>query len=390
MTDRLYYTDSYLREFDACVVDRADDRKRIYLDRTAFYPASGGQPFDTGRLGGIEVVDVVDEGDRIAHVLAAPLDADRANGRLDWARRFDHMQQHTGQHLLSAVIAELFGHPTTSVHFGRDSSTLDLAAPALSHDQVLAVEARANAVVVENRPVEVSFEEAEGAAGLRKAAAREGTLRIVSIHDLDRSACGGTHVRATGEIGPVLIGRTDRAKQHVRVEFLCGARAVRRARADRDLLTRLATRLSAAVEELPALLEAQRAELKESTAARRELEEMVDRYRARELYDGAAPGASGVRQVVRHGEGAGIERLRGVARAVATLPRVVFVGTVADPPAVLLAVSEDSGVDAGRVLKEVLARAGGRGGGNARLAQGTAPADALDTIVERLLGATAT
>ncbi len=244
-------------------------------------------------------------------------------------------------------------------------------------------------MVVENRSVEVSFEEAEGAAGLRKAAAREGTLRIVSIHDLDRSACGGTHVRATGEIGPVLIGRTERIKQNVRVEFLCGARAVLRARADRDLLTGLAAPLSAAVEDLPALLEAQRAELKESTAARRELEETVDRYRARELYDGAAPGASGLRQVVRHGE-AGIERLRGVARAVASLPRVVFVGTVADPPAVLLAASEDSGVDAGRVHKEALGRAGGRGGGNARLAQGSAPGDALDAIVEGLLGTTGT
>ena len=121
VTDRLYYTDAYLVAFDAAVVARADGGRRVYLDRTAFYPTSGGQPFDTGLLGGVEVVDVVDEGDHIAHLLASPVEGDRLDGRIDWPGRFDHMQQHTGQHLLSAVIAERFGHPTVSVHFGRDS-----------------------------------------------------------------------------------------------------------------------------------------------------------------------------------------------------------------------------------------------------------------------------
>src|SRR5919109_3913949 len=123
MTQRLYYTDSYLREFEAAVVDRTDDGRRVYLDRTAFYPTSGGQPFDTGRLGGIEVVDVVDEEDRIAHLLAEPLTSDHVVGELNWTRRFDHMQQHTGQHLLSAVLAELLGHATIGVHFGKESSS---------------------------------------------------------------------------------------------------------------------------------------------------------------------------------------------------------------------------------------------------------------------------
>ena len=192
MTERLYYTDSYIREFEARVVARSDEGRRIYLDRTAFYPTSGGQPFDTGWLGGVEVLDVVDENDRVAHLLASPLGAERVRGEIDWTRRFDHMQQHTGQHLLSAVIEELFGHPTVSVHFGRDSSTLDLGADAFTAAQVEVAEERANAVAVENRPVEVSFEDASTAAGLRKSSAREGTLRIVTIRDLDRSACGGT------------------------------------------------------------------------------------------------------------------------------------------------------------------------------------------------------
>jgi alanyl-tRNA synthetase len=384
MTQRLYYTDSYLREFDGAVVDRAQDGRRVYLDRTAFYPTSGGQPFDTGHLGDVDVVDVVDEGDRIAHILAAPLAADWAHGTVDWARRFDHMQQHTGQHLLSAVIAELFGCATVSVHFGPDVSTLDLATESLTPEQIVDAEARANAVAAENRPVEVTFEESTKVDGLRKPSAREGTLRIVTIRDLDRSACGGTHVHATGEIGAILIGRTERVKKQVRLEFLCGSRAVHRARADRDLLVRLATPLSAAPEELPSLLEAQRAELKDSAAARREAEEQLDSYRARDLYGAAEPGASGTRTIVVRAESGGIERLRGLARAVTALPRAIFVGAITDPAAVLLATSDDSGIDAGRELKAVLQECGGRGGGNARLAQGSAPGSAIEGVIHSL------
>ena len=202
MTERLYYTDAYLTTFPADVVDRAEDGTVVYLDRTAFYPTSGGQPHDTGRLGSSRVVDVVDEGDRIAHRLDGPVQPGPVEGAVDWARRFDHMQQHTGQHVLSAVLADLTGQATISVHFGREISTLDLDTPDLPPAQVVEAELRANRIVTENRPVEVSFEDAASAEGLRKASDREGTLRIVTIRDLDRSACGGTHVRASGEIGP--------------------------------------------------------------------------------------------------------------------------------------------------------------------------------------------
>jgi alanyl-tRNA synthetase len=253
MTHRLYFTDAYLTTFAATVTARADDGRRLYLDRTAFYPTSGGQPFDTGRLGGVVVVDVIDEGDRIAHLLDAPAAGDRLEGAIDWARRFDHMQQHTGQHLLSAVLAERFGLTTVSVHFGRESATLDLDAAALEHAQLVDAELAANAAVSENRPVTVSFEEAGSAPGLRKTSDREGTLRIITIEGLDRSACGGTHVRATGEIGAISIRKVERVKQHVRLEFLCGLRAVRRARADADLLSTIAASRSAAADELPAL-----------------------------------------------------------------------------------------------------------------------------------------
>ena len=385
MTDRLYYTDAYLRDFPARIVDTSADRLTVYLDRTAFYPTSGGQPFDTGTLGGIAVVDVVDEGERVAHLLAHPLEGDRVSGAVDWGRRFDHMQQHTGQHLLSAVLQQSFGHATISVHFGGESSTLDLDTPAMDHARLVEAESRANQLVVENRPVEVTFEEA-GASELRKVPAREGALRIVTIRDLDRTACGGTHVRATGEIGPILIGKVERVKKNVRLEFLCGMRAVRRARADLDLLTRLAGQFSAAAGDLPSLVEAQRAELKEAVAARKELEENLAAHRARELYAASTPDGSGVRSIVVREETGPIDRLRPLARAVAGMPRVLFVGWTVDPPALLVATSADSGLDAGRMLKPALEQVGGRGGGNERTGQGTAPSvSALEAVLAAIV-----
>ena len=381
MTARLYYTDAYLTTFDATVTGR-----RIYLDRTAFYPTSSGQPFDTGRLGGVAVVDVIDEGDRIAHVVESAVVGDRLAGAIDWARRFDHMQQHTGQHLLSGVIAEHFGHATVGVHFGRESATLDLDTPGFGHAEIVDAEARANAVVTENRPVEVSFEEAAAAAGLRKASDREGTLRIVTIRDLDRSACGGTHVHATGEIGAIAIRKVERVKQHVRLEFLCGLRAVRRARADADLLCALATPHSATAEELPALLEAQRAELKAGAAARRELEEAVAGSRARELHASIEADARGRRVAVVREAAGPVERLRALALAYAGLAGGVLIAVIADPPAMLLATAADTGLDAGRVLKAALESHGGRGGGNARVAQGSVrEMAALEGVVEAVL-----
>ena len=381
MTERLYYQDAYLAAFQATVLERADDGRRLYLDRTAFYPTSGGQPHDTGRLGGVTVVDVVDEGERIAHLLAAAVPAGPVRGEVDWARRFDHMQQHTGQHLLSAVLEDLYGFHTVSVRFGQDASTLDLDTPAITPEQVAAAETRANLVATENRPVSIGYEDAAAAAGLRKSSDRTGPLRIVTILELDRSACGGTHVRATGEIGAILIRKVERVRKAVRLEFLCGTRAVRRARADQELLTRLAAQYSAAQDELPALVEAQRAEVKEAVAGRREAEAQLDRYRAAELYAGAAPDAAGLRRIVVREE-RGTDRLRGLAQAVAALPKAVFVGVAASPPGLLVAASEDSGRDAGAMLRSALAPAGGRGGGTPRLAQGTVGADALERAVE--------
>lgn len=388
MTTRLYYSDSYLTEFDALVVERAEDGRRVYLERTAFYPTSGGQPHDTGMLGDAAVRDVIDEGERIAHVLDAPVNEGVVTGRIDWPRRFDHMQQHTGQHVLSAVLADLFGWATVSVHFGADVSTLDVDVPAVSPDQVARAERRANEIVFENRPVTVSYEDAEDASGLRKASTREGMLRIVSIADLDRSACGGTHVRATGEIGAILIGKIDKVRQSARLEFVCGLRSVGRARADHDALARLAQSLSAAPNEVTDLVARQSTRLKDAESRLRALETELASRIARERYDTVQADDAGVRRVVERRASGSLDELRPLALATASLPRAVFVGAVESPAALLVAASDDSGFDAGRAIKAVLADAGGRGGGSARLAQGTLPSrEALDRAIASIGGA---
>lgn len=385
MTERLYYTDSYLSRFQATIIEARGNT--AYLDRTAFYPTSGGQPHDVGTLNGMRVTEVVeDEDGRVAHLLEGPPAPGPAEGVIDWPRRFDFMQQHTGQHLLSAVFESLFGFATVSVHFGEQISTLDLATPALSPEQQRAAEWRANEIVWENRPVAVRFAGAGEAAELRKPSEREGTLRIVTIQDLDHSACGGTHVRATGETGPIILRRLDKIRGNVRVEFLCGARAVRRLRADADLLNEAARSLSAAVDELPAMVSALAAEARDAGKRLRKAEAELAGFRGRSLYDATPPNEAGRRvHIERRLKGALDDEIRALALSFTNQAGAALVVAVEDPPAILLAVSEDSGLNAGSAVKEALAALGGKGGGNARLAQGSLPGrGAVEEALQRL------
>jgi alanyl-tRNA synthetase len=384
MSNRLYYTDAYRTAFDAEVT--AVDGPRVHLAQTAFYPTSGGQPFDTGVLGGSRIIDVVDEADEVVHILeAAPAFSAGAtvHGTIDWPRRFDHMQQHTGQHVLSAVFEDLIGAKTVSVHFGAQSATLDLDTETVTRAEAARVEARANTVIAENRVVSVSFEDAATATGLRKPSDRTGEIRIVSIADLDRSACGGTHVRATGEIGGLLVRRLEKYKKNTRVEFLCGARAIARARADYEALTGMAAALSAGIDELPALVAAQSEAIRSADSERRKLAEALAAFRARDLYEAASPDAAGLRRIMLLDTA--VDDLRAIAHAVSAMPRAVFVGTCATPATVVHAASKDAGVNAGAELKAALTAVGGRGGGNPTIAQGTVPtAEALATVASLL------
>lgn len=389
LTERLYYTDSYLREFRANVVETAGGGCRVYLDRTAFYPASGGQPHDMGTIAGAALIEVADEGDRIAHVTSAPVAAGEAVCRIDWPRRFDHMQQHSGQHLLSAVLVELYNAATVGFHLGADTSAIDISA-SLDDADLAAAEVRANRIVFENRPVSISFRDASAAEGLRKASEREGTLRIVTIDGLDRSACGGTHVRSTGEIGPVLIRKLDRAHGNLRIEFLCGLRAVRRARADYDALARVARTFSCSLDDAPALAASQAESLETAEKARRKAAVELAQVRGRELYAATPPDAAGLRTVVeRAASGTSDEEVRSKAQGFTAQPRACFIAVLPSArPAVLMAVSADAGVHAGNVLKEAVTRLGGRGGGSAQMAQGSVPApEAAEDLAGALLRA---
>ena len=391
-TERLYYQDCYLRDFHARITGTADDGRRVYLDRTAFYPTSGGQPFDAGTLGGAKVIDVIDEEERIAHVLETPLSAAQVEtplseaqveGHVDWERRFGHMQQHTGQHLLSAVLEELFAIPTLSFHMGSEVSTIEVRAAALDTGQIERVEERCAEIVSEARPVVVTFDQASDDLGLRKASQRSGTLRVVSIAGIDRSACGGTHVRSTAEIGPVLIRKLDKIRGNVRLEFVCGLRALRQARADFRTLLEISRHLSTPIERTPDLVAAQVERIRLLEKSNQRLATEVARREGRERWTATEPGADGIRRVTEPGPIDDAMRVR--AQAFAAQGHAVFIAVSENPPAVLLAASSDSGVHAGERLRAAVTAAGGRGGGNQALAQGSVPSTAdFNGVLARL------
>jgi len=391
-TERLFHSDAGLRAFTGRVLAVSADRRAVTLDRTAFYPASGGQPHDTGMLGGVPVVEVTEEDDgAIVHHGAHAFHmsaGDEVAGEIDGARRLDLTRQHTGQHLLSALFADRLGLETRSVHMGEVQSTLDLAAASIAPELLLEIEAEANRRVAAHIPVTVGWEDAEEAArrGLRKPSGRSGLLRVVTIEGLDRSACGGTHVEGTAAIGPILLRGTEKMRGDTRVTFFCGDRALARARADYEALGTAARTLGTTPAELPALVEAQRDRVKELEAVRRRLEAELGVFHMREAWAAAVPAADGVRRIIERVDATGADRLQAMAQSIAPLERALLIGVVSGSPTVLLATSADSGVDAGARLRLLLEAAGGRGGGSPRLARGSLPDPAqVERVLRQLL-----
>ncbi|MEP7364350.1 MAG: alanyl-tRNA editing protein [Acidobacteriota bacterium] len=390
MARRLYFDDSYLRSFHAQVASA--EGRRVFLDSTAFYPTSGGQPFDTGSINGIPVVEVAGlEDGRIAHTLEADLAPGPADCTLNWPRRFDHMQQHTGQHILSAVFVERLGINTVSFHMSSDVSTIDLATPTLSLEQIVTIERAANEVIFEARPIAVSYHDSGEDLGLRKASERTGSLRIVTIADLDRSACGGTHVRNTAEVGAILLRKLDKVRGNVRLEFVCGARAVTHARQDFDTLSRAARIFSAPLDEVDSLVAAQSQRLSTAEKQLRRLAAEAAQREGRERFAQASPNTSGLTVEFRRTPTAMTDESRLRATAFAESGPAVWIELFSSPPSVLVAVSPATGLHAGNLLKPLLTAAGGRGGGSATVAQGSLPApeglDAIEAELRRLTGA---
>ena len=233
MNERLYYEDAYRTRFVAQVAERLtfEGQPAVRLDRSAFYPTSGGQPHDTGSLNGTAVVDVHAGSDgSVLHLLAHPLPEETTSvaGQVDWPRRYDHMQQHSGQHLLSQVFFRNLGLETVSVHFGDAMNTLDLDGPTLTARQLATVETAVNEMVWQDRSIRAYWitDAERDKVPLRRAPTVQGKMRIVEIDKFDWSACGGTHVRRTGEIGLISLLRVEKHRGRSRVHFVCGRRAL--------------------------------------------------------------------------------------------------------------------------------------------------------------------
>jgi alanyl-tRNA synthetase len=370
LTERLYYTDAYRAEFDAVVLaieTNAAGRVAV-LDRTAFYPTSGGQPFDTGRLGAARVIDVVEAHDgRILHVIEGELEAGAVQGRVDWDRRFDHMQQHTGQHILSAACDRLLDARTVSFHLGATSATIDLARE-VSPAEIARAEREANRIVWEDRPVTVRFADEDEAARMqfRKEPARRGVLRVVEVEGFDTSACGGTHVARSGAVGIVAVASWERFKGGSRVEFVCGGRALTAFGALRDSVAASVRLISVLPGELPGGIERLQAEARE---LKRQVKGMQGQLAGVEADRLGREARNGV--VIAALDGWDPAGLKSIASAIAARPTHVAVlfGTPS-PAAIVVARGEGATVDCGAVLKGLTARFGGKGGGRPDLAQG--------------------
>ena len=393
VTTRLYYDDPALLAFDglvtACEPDPGGHGYRIALDRSAFYPTSGGQPHDLGhvRVDGhvVTVADVLsDDDDRVWHVVAEPIEVGRqVVGEIDRGRRHDFRQQHTGQHILSAAFDYLLEARTESVHLGLDACTLDL------HREVTPEECRraedyANFVVFDNRPVTIRFADAATLVDeprLRKQTGRTGVVRLIDIEDHDLSACGGTHVHRTGEVGLVVVRATERFRGGTRVTFLCGRRALESYRDLRDAADASARALSVAATDVPAALTKLRDDLKQEQRRAKDLTERLVAFEAAALE--AQVDASGV--LVAHLPDADAQGVRQAASHLVASPgRLVALLGGPSPHALVIARSADRAADAGALVRQVCTAHGGKGGGRPDLAQAggvTVTVDRLRAIV---------
>jgi alanyl-tRNA synthetase len=378
MAERLYYSDAYCTAFDARVVERLTlaGLPAVVLDRTAFYPTSGGQPHDTGTLNGIVVVEVVEreEDHAVIHRLEAPLPGDGVHGAVDWPRRFDHMQQHTGQHILSQACVQTADADTVGFHLSGDYSTIDLNRN-LSDDDVARAEALANQIVFQDLPVAARWVTLDQVAALplRKPPAVLDSIRIIQIGDFDWSACGGTHLAHSGEAGLIKVTRSERRGSETRITFLCGGRALAHYSLLNVLARGLALRLTVGIEELPQTVDRLQSEARALRKERDQLHEALLDHEAIALASsGQAMGRASVVQCVFQARPVDEVR-RLAARIVAQPGRVALLGLRGEKAQLIFARAADLNYDMRPLLKEACRLVGGGGGGGPELAQGGGP-----------------
>jgi alanyl-tRNA synthetase len=382
-TRRLYYDDAFEKEFTArvmhCEVLPPDVKSGItgvvwglILDRTAFYPTSGGQPNDVGKIGDANVLDVRDEGEEILHLVDRKPSEPEVNGCINWPRRFDHMQQHTGQHLLSAMFQERFGLPTVSFHLGGEICTIDLRGPEPTPQFLEGAERAANQIIFEDRPVTVRYGTADQLSqlGVRKEVDRKGILRAIEIEAADLQPCGGTHVKSTGQIGVVLVRRCSKVRQDWRVEFVCGGRAERVARRDFQLLREVAEKLSCAPEDLVSAASRVVEERNANFKSLRALQQKLAEAEATIALQTTTPGANGFRIFSRVFENVPADYLGFFGTAFTKSEKAIALLAATEGGHLLFAQHPAAGKDMSALLKQVLEKTGGNGGGTRDFARG--------------------
>jgi alanyl-tRNA synthetase len=388
MTERLYYEDAYTSRFSAQVIERlrVGGQPAVILDRTYFYPASGGQPADRGVMDDVAVVDVFqrEEDGAILHLLAGDVSGDQVNCQVDWARRFDHMQHHTGQHILSQAFVQAANARTVGFHLSDESVTIDLDRPSLPPEVVERAEELANQIVYENRPVRARFLAAgeEAQIEMRKLPDRvPERLRVVEVEGFDTTACGGTHVSHTGEIGLIKVLKLERQGQETRVEFRCGWRALRDYRVKNALANQLAADLTVGYWEVGEAVARLKADLKSAQRALKAAQErLLDEEASRLLQTASRRGGA---VVVRAAfDGRETDELRALASRLIQSPGVlVLVGTSGSKAHLIMARSPDLPYDMAVALRQALSTLGSeRGGGRPDFAQGGGIAASLDQI----------
>ena len=375
--NRLYYRDAYLTSFEGRVIEQfaVDDSWGVVLDRSAFYPTSGGQPHDAGTLHGIPVLDVVEreEDKAVVHVLGRKLTDERALGKVDWTRRFDYMQQHTGQHILSHVFETLLDAETVGFHLTEDALTIDIEHQPLTLEEWQMVEDRANALVFADLPVVARFMSRDEVARLplRKPPTVTGSIRIVQVGDVDYSPCGGTHCRSSGSVGVILMRKIERKGTGMRVDFVCGGRAMRDARSKNRLVNDVSTALSVGDFELADAVRRLQSELKTSQQELRRANEGLLDFETGELLGGADEYA-GVRMVRTVLSGGSPTMAKHLAVRLMEHPGTVAAVAHTDGSSVQLTLSrsDDVPIDVRPVLKDACRLIGGGGGGQPNMAQG--------------------
>jgi alanyl-tRNA synthetase len=397
ITERLYYHDSHLIEFEARVVDvteRVSGWTAVVLDRTAFYPTGGGQPSDTGTLNGSRVVECIDdEPNGVLHVVQGPTPARGAvvKGRVDWSRRLDHMQQHTGQHILSQAFVTLFNAPTKSFRVMDQSCEIDIDLPNATSEIIERAVELANNVIWEDRAITIRNVSSDEAAELplRKESARQGELRLIEIEGFDLTPCGGTHAYRTGEVGIIAVRSWERARGLTRIEFVAGIRALSDYRKANQTARNVAALFSAARDDASHLAAQMVEENKELHRRVRMLEETAATAEADKLFAETKPESNGCRIIAQRFDGRDAESLKKLAHALITKPNAIALlgsrdGTTAR---LVFGRSEDAEGDMSVLMREACAMLDGRGGGRPDMAQGGGKnVDQLDNAIEQAKG----